>query len=160
MIQKGWVVVFCLLLIGCVSQQSIPETPTTAVVYEIYPEPEVEMSLGRILHPISREGLEIILENTGEISAEVYLTLETSHVKDEDNIFCKKTDDTPIPKLKQGQRFHYVFYLEGCLFPREDNIYQGMRLTFEVHDKKTGKVLDTLTRVMQDGIRNDRNPVY
>jgi len=159
-IQKKWVVVFCLLLIGCASQESLQAPPTTAVVYEIYPEPEVEMSFGRILHPISREGLEIILENTGDISAEVYLVLTTSDVRNEEKTFCKKTDDTPIPRLLPGQRFHYVFYLEGCLFPRDSNIHQGMRLTFEIKDKKTDQVLHTLTRIMQDGVQNDRNPVY
>jgi len=118
-VQKKWVVVFCLLLIGCASQESLQAPPTgSAVVYEIYPEPGVEMSFGRILHPISREGLEIILKNTGDISAEVYMVLTTSDVRSEAKTFCKKTDDTPIPRLLPGQKSNYFptlfFYQIYC----------------------------------------------
>jgi len=156
--------VFCLLLIGCASETSylpVSETPTSAIVYAIPYEPEIAISLGRIIYPIHREGLEVILENIGQVGVQVQLRITTSNPRSDSDIFCRRTDDAFIPKLRPGQRFHHTFYLERCSFPRDDNLNHGaMKITIEVLETKTGRVLASLVEVMQDSKRKDRNARY
>jgi len=159
-IGKKLVIVFFLLLIGCASQKTsditTSNTPTSAVVYEIYSAPEVEVSLGRLQYPLSRYGLDIVLNNVGDVSTNVYILLQTSDIRDESKIFCRRTNDLKIPTIHPGQKFVYSFSLDGCHFPRDDNIYPSMRFTIEVYHSKTDKLLASSTHLMSDGVQNER----
>jgi len=107
-IQKKWVVVFCLLLIGCASEETSVQLSTSAVVYEIYSDPVVAVSLGRIDYPIIQNGLHLILENIGEVDADVYIVMETFSLRDSRRL-CNGFNDLVIPTLVPGKTFHYIF---------------------------------------------------
>jgi len=156
---KRGVVLLCLFLLGCTtySQPAEPTTVVSAVVYEIPYDPEVTLSIGGLRYPLHREGIPLILENVGKVSAVVEIRLTTSDIRDEYHVYCRKTDDSLA--TRPGQQIEHTFFLENCPFPRDSNINSAMKLVFEVVDA-SGEVLDRVERIMQDSIRNDRNFVY
>ena len=152
------VFVLCLFLIGCSSQQfddTYVSTPTTQVVYEIYLQPMVDISLGNLQFPLSRYGLDLVLENVGEVNADVYLVIQTSDLRDPNRIFCRRSSELRIPTLHPGQDFVYTFSMDGCNFPREDNYWQGMGIIIEVHDAKTGDIIGEMDYRLEDGSENE-----
>lgn len=151
---KKWAVLLCLFLLGCTYSQPVESSAAvvSAVVYEIPYESEVELRIGWLRYPLHREGIPIILENVGKVSADVRIRLTTSDIRDAEHVYCRKTDDSLLPVIRPGQQIEHTFFLENCYFPRDSNIYTGMRMVFEVVDA-SGEVLDRVERVMQDSIR-------